>query len=43
MISANAVNSTFRGAKNAHAGYKDYKKNKEIGQKKKEAESRGDL
>ncbi len=39
---ANAVNSTFRGAKNAHAGYKDYKKNKEIGQKKKEAESRGE-
>lgn len=39
---ANAVHSAFKGGKNAVAGYKDYQKNKEISEKKKEAESRGE-
>ncbi len=39
---ANAVHSAFKGGKNAVAGYKDYQKNKEISEKKKEAEARGE-
>ncbi len=39
---ANAVHSAFKGGKNAVTGYKDYHKNKEIGQKKKEAEAKGE-
>lgn len=39
---ANAVHSAFKGGKNAVTGYKDYQKNKEIGQKKKEAEAKGE-
>lgn len=39
---ANAVHSAFKGGKNAVAGFKDYQKNKEISEKKKEAEARGE-
>lgn len=39
---ASAVNSAFKGGKNAIAGYKDYNKNKEIGEKKAAAEARGE-
>lgn len=39
---ANAVNSSFNSGKNAVAGFKDYKKNKEIDEIKKAAQERGE-
>ncbi len=39
---ATAISSSAGGVKNAVTGYKDYQKNKEIGQKKKAAEAKGE-